>query len=42
MNKRILSTIYAVLCIALFCLPTYAYADPYETEDTTKIGRAHV
>ena len=35
MNKRILSTIYAVLCIALFCLPTYAYADPYETEDTT-------
>lgn len=35
MNKRILSTIYAVLCIALFCLTTYAYADPYETEDTT-------
>ncbi len=35
MNKRILSTICAVLCIALCCLPAYAYADPYETEDTT-------
>ena len=54
MNKRMLSTICAVLCIALLCLPAYAYADPPETEDTTtaetyppitpegKIGRAHV
>ncbi|MBQ2707956.1 MAG: DUF4366 domain-containing protein [Clostridia bacterium] len=35
MTNKILSTICAVLCIALFCLPAYTYADPYETEDTT-------
>ena len=35
MTNKILSIISAVLCIALFCLPAYAYADPYETEDTT-------
>ena len=35
MTNKILSAICAVLCIALFCLPAYAYADPPETEDTT-------
>ena len=37
MTNKILSAICAVLCIALFCLPAYAYADPYETEDTTTV-----
>mgnify|MGYP002801316637 FL=1 len=35
MPNKILAIISAVLCIALFCLPACAYADPYETEDTT-------
>lgn len=35
MNKRIMSLILAVFCVTIFCLPTYAMANPSEIKPET-------
>ena len=35
MNKRIISLVLSIFFIMVFCLPTFAMADPPETEAVT-------